>query len=150
MIATCLSSFQGENQIKSVHNRNKDVGPTKVNVRKARSLIKNENEKLENVNFDLLLADDLEITGPQCIPLKSKNIEANPYHPALVSKKGAEVRKGLGLPKFMKSEAIRCDSNQKCSYTYSQSFTTEVSNSYSISLSDSNSFSKSIGKQDTK
>jgi hypothetical protein len=84
LIATCLNSFHGKNQIKTDPNRKEDVGPIKMNVRKARSLIKNENQKLENVNFDLLLADDLEITGPQCIPLKSKNIEANPYHPALL------------------------------------------------------------------
>jgi len=141
MIATCLSSFQGENQIKSVHNRNEDVGPTKVNVRKARSLIKNENEKLENVNFDLLLADDLEITGPQCIPLKSKNIEANPYHPALLSVKGTEVRKGLGLPQLVDSQAMRCDYQQECSFEFSKSVSFSVSNQFTISLSETSSFS---------
>ena len=47
--------------------------------------------QLSNRNLDLQLAEQNEIVGPRFVSLKRKNIEANPYHPALLSRKSAEI-----------------------------------------------------------
>ncbi len=109
-----------------------------------------ENEEmsdLSNQNFNLVFAIRKTIVGPRCIPLKSKNIAANPYHPSLVSRRGAEIRKGLGSPRILNQNPLSCpfDSPEDCTFSVERSFSTTVSNSYSISIGNSKSFSKSLG-----
>ena len=108
----------------------------------------------------------IDISGPRCIPLTSKNIEANPYHPALLSIPGKHIRNGFGLPTLtgMGAEvpSTKCPKGVICMKTVVNSYTTVISKGYSISLSktksnsisfsntgssgSSNSYSKSMGK----
>ena len=108
--------------------------------------------QLSNRNLDLQFAEQNEIIGPRCIPLKSKNIEANPYHPALLSRKGAEIRRGLGNPQILNQNPLSCplDSPDDCVFIIEKSFSTTVTDSFSISLSNSKSFSKGFGSSSSK
>lgn len=107
--------------------------------------------ELSSLNFDLLFAAEKVLVGPRCIPLKSKNIEFNPYHPSLLSRKGAEVRRGLGIPTILDQNPLSCPSNSPsdCTFDVDKSFSTTISNSFSISLSSGKSFSKSVGTSST-
>ena len=103
-----------------------------------------------NQNFGFLYAKNV-ITGPRCIPLKSKSILANPYHPSLLSRKGGEIRRGLGIPQILNQNPLSCpaDSPNDCTFNIDKVFVTSVSNSYSVNLGNSKSFSKSIGAANT-
>jgi hypothetical protein len=112
--------------------------------------------------------ENIPITGPRCIPLTSKNIEANPYHPSLLSIPGGHIRHGFGLPALTDSEnginmpATKCPHGIACYKTIVNSFTTTISKGFSITLSkskshgisysgsgsmgSSNSYSKSMGR----
>jgi hypothetical protein len=55
------------------------------------------------IHFSMLLVFGIlktnlcyEIVGPRCIPLVSKNIKSNPYHPALLSIPDRHIRNGFG------------------------------------------------------
>ena len=104
-------------------------------------------DELSDLNFDLFYASDSTITGPRCIPLKSKNIKDNPYHPSLLSRKGAEIRRGLGIPTILEQNPLSCpsDSPSPCSFDIDKSFSTTISNTFSVSLGKTKSVSKSLG-----
>ncbi len=113
-------------------------------------LLNNSGE--QKINFEFFFADEYEISGPRCFPLISKNVEANPYHPALLSTRHPNVRQGLGFPVILEANPILCpfDAPEPCSYTISKTFTTSTTNAYSISIGDSQAFSKSIGNKYAK
>ena len=93
-----------------------------------------------------------EVIGPTCIPLKSKNIDSNPYHASLLSFPGAEVRKGYGKIIRLKQNGIICniDHPEPCSYSLSKSIETRINNEFSVSFSTSESFSFSLGSQESE
>jgi len=111
------------------------------------ALLNNAGE--QKINFDFVFADEYEISGPRCISLVSKNVEANPYHPALVSTNHPNVRHGLGFPVILDADPILCpsDAPEPCSIAIRKTFTTTISNSYSISLGEGQTFSKSMGNK---
>jgi len=111
------------------------------------TLLNNAGE--QKINFEFFFADEYEISGPRCISLISKNVEANPYHPALLSTNHPNVRQGLGFPVILEAKPILCpsDAPEPCSISISKTFTTTISNSYSISLGEGQAFSKSIGNK---
>ena len=90
------------------------------------------------------------LNGPRCIPLTSKNIEANPYHPALLSLPGRHIRNGFGLPILKNTEdgtdmpITRCPDDTSCKMTITKSFTTSIFKGYSISLSEYKTYGKFI------
>jgi hypothetical protein len=108
------------------------------------AIVECNNKDFYELNFDILFAEKNEITGPRCIPLKSKNILANPYHSSLLSRKGGEVRRGLGIPQILNQNSLSCpiDSPKDCIFNVDKTFSLGVSNSYSISMSNSKSISK--------
>ena len=86
------------------------------------------------------------VVGPRCIPLKSKNPLANPYHPALLSRPGAEVRRGLGLPTILPINGVDCpdDTVEKCTLTIAKALSFTVADSYTIGAGTARAFSKSL------
>lgn len=92
----------------------------------------------------------LNIIGPTCIPLVSKNINANPYHPKLVSRPGAQIRRGTGsyipLPGI---SPMSCHGLTDCKIEITQSITITTSNTVSMSVSKSTTVGYSIGNSDT-
>jgi hypothetical protein len=102
----------------------------------------------QKLSSNFRLAQEYEISGPRCFPLLSKSIDANPYHPALLSQKYTNIRKGFGFPVVVDGSSMLCpfDSPDSCEIKKSISKTQTTSNSYSISLGNSKAFSKSIGR----
>ena len=125
---------------------------------KIKSLIDHKKTLLsKNTKTTLNIINEAEITGPQCIPLRSNNINSNPYHHSLLSVPGSEIRSGLGLPEIVSTHSsVSCDfddserqSKESCKFSVSKSETVSVSDSYSITLGFTQSFSKSLGKSIT-
>jgi hypothetical protein len=107
---------------------------------------------LSKYNFHTLFATDKTVTGPRCIPLTSKNIESNPYHFTLVSRKGAEVRRGIGKPLILEHPPLLCpmDSPSECIFNVEKSMSVTITNSISINIGRSNSLASSVGSTITR
>ena len=89
----------------------------------------------------------IEVRGPRCIPLSSKNIEGNPYHKSLLSIDGREIRSGFGLPILMDDmPSTKCPSDaiSGCTLTVKRSYSTSITKGFSISLSESKSYGRSF------
>jgi len=143
---TFLATASNINEIlKKINHKNQLNMKPKEMKRNKRNLL-DINER----NFDFSFAKQIEIVGPRCIPLKSKNIEANPYHPSLLSKPVSETRTGLGLPQMLDSLTCSQDLPSPCSISLSKSQEIRVGNSYSISLEDSKSYTKNMGTSNTR
>ena len=75
-----------------------------------------------------------EIIGPRCIPLVSKNIKSNPYHPALLSIPDRHIRNGFGLPSLTdlkdgtEMPSTKCPDFKACKMTVVKSFSTSIIN----------------------
>ena len=125
---------------------------------KLRNSLTDENFKKGN---QPILNSNNVIVGPRCIPLTSKNIEANPYHPDLLSIPGAHIRNGFGLPILRNQRdgsdmpKTKCPDDSPCMMSVFNSFTNTVSKGFSISLSESKSFgnfsssSKTVGSSNS-
>lgn len=107
---------------------------------------------LEVLESKIGIGSNYTVYGPRCIPLQSQNIEANPYHPSLLSSPAANVRRGLGLPTLLALNPISCpaESIDSCTLVISKSISVSVTDSYSISFGGSQTYSKAIGKTATK
>ncbi len=106
-------------------------------------LVKSGEQKLR---YDFLFAEKFIIKGPRCFPLLSKNVDANPYHSALLSKNHANTREGYGLPVILDKIICPHDLPEPCDIRKGTSFSKTISNSYSINLGHMRTFSKGIGK----
>ena len=90
--------------------------------------------------------DSYVVHGPKCIPLVSKNIKANPYHPALLSLPGWHIRNGFGLPSLTDINSgsdlpsTKCLGHSACTMKVAKSFTTSIKRGFSISLGNKESF----------
>ncbi|KAJ3319896.1 hypothetical protein HDU76_000429 [Blyttiomyces sp. JEL0837] len=88
---------------------------------------------------------------PTCLPLLSVNPLFNPYNDILTPA-GSATRSLLAFPYFVQT-GVSCSShgvaNGACTVTLNQAFTTTTSLSYSISDSQSNSLTNSIGTSHT-
>jgi hypothetical protein len=107
---------------------------------------------LSNYNFSTLFANEKTVIGPRCIPLTSKNIEANPYHYSLVSRKGAEVRRGNGKPIILEHPPLLCpiDSPSECEFNVEKSLSVTITSSISVNIGKSSSLASSVGSTLTK
>ncbi len=107
---------------------------------------------LSKFNFNTLYASDKTIIGPSCIPLTSKNIEANPYHYSLVSRKGAEVRRGIGKPIIVEHPPLLCpmDSPSDCTFNVEKSLSLTITSSVSVNVGKSSTLASSVGKTITR
>jgi hypothetical protein len=107
---------------------------------------------LSKFNFNTLYASDKTIIGPSCIPLTSKNIEANPYHYSLVSRKGAEVRRGIGKPIIVEHPPLLCpmDSPSDCTFNVEKSLSLTITSSVSVNIGKSSTLASSVGKTITR
>jgi len=107
---------------------------------------------LSKYNFHTLFATNKTIIGPRCIPLKSKNIEANPYHYSLVSRKGAEVRRGIGKPIILEHPPLLCpiDSPSECVFNVEKTLSITITSSVSVNIGKSSSLAKSVGSTITR
>jgi hypothetical protein len=111
--------------------------------------------QFQEINSDQILGnyfDEEVVKGPTCTPLLSKNINANPYHSALLSIPRTYVRRGHGLPELLPVNPFICplDSPTHCTFSVTKSMSIAISDSYSISLSNSKTYSKSIGNSQSK
>jgi hypothetical protein len=107
---------------------------------------------LSKYNFHTLFATEKTLIGPRCIPLTSRNIEANPYHYSLVSRKGAEVRRGIGKPIILEHPPLLCpaDSPSECIFNVEKSLSVTITSSVSINIGKSNSLASSVGSSLTR
>lgn len=118
----------------------------KVNVlnnrRKRRSLAE------EFVQNKIGSYEDFTIVRPTCVPLKSSNINANPYHPSLLSIPGTEIRTGNGDPIVLENfDSVDCPVGpNNCELVLSKSTSMTVSESFSITVGETKETNLQIGK----
>lgn len=127
--------------------------------RKRRKKRSAESTTIEESNINLGNLYSYSIIRPRCIPLKSSNLNANPYHPKLVSQPSAEIRFGLAPPILLEQvNPVQCpgpvssessesseSSASPCSLHLTKSTTIEFTESISISSGISQILSKQIG-----